>query len=263
MTRLTWSEPETRTFETGLDRGVLYPKLAPPVPWNGLTSVDEEGADAASEFYMDGRPFLYLPKAKEFRATLNAYTYPDEFAELAGLVEVADGLYLDSQVGDSFGLSYRTLIGNASGHGKAAYKIHVLYNVTMAPQGATYETLSTSSTPTTFSWAIQAVPVPIVGYRPTAHIIIDTRHIDTQKRAAVEAALYGTVSTTGSLPEAQDLIDMLAYGAGVVITDNGDGTWTAAGSYTNVHKYDDGTFEINNVSAIGYGDGTYDISSTP
>lgn len=260
---IIWSETTNRLFETGLDRGVLYPKNGPAVAWNGLTSVEETGAESASAYFIDGRPYLFLPKPKEFQASIKAYTYPDEFSALMGVVEATDGMYLDSQQSDSFDLTYRTLIGNAAEGTEAGYKIHLIYNATVTPQGSTYQTLSDSVNPTEFSWEIQAVPVVVDGYRPTAHITIDTRHMDVTRLGEIEALLYGDVSTEPSIPDPQTIFDMLSFGDAIVITDNGDGTWTAEGSYHNIYMIGDEIFEIDNVDAVDNGDGTYTISSTP
>lgn len=261
--RITWSEPETRMFETGLDRGVLYPKNSPAVAWNGLTAVDQAGAEAGSAFYIDGRPFLFLPTPKEYEATLKAYTYPDEFSALMGVVEATDGMYLDSQQGDSFDLSYRTLVGSGVDGSTAGYKIHLIYNATVAPQATSYQTLSEDVNPSEFSWQIQAVPVPVPGFRPTAHIIIDTRHIDSIRLEGIETMLYGDDLTLPSMPDPVEIFDLLNFGATIIITDHGNGTWTAEGSYLNVHEITPGIFELNNIDGLYNGDGTFTISSTP
>lgn len=263
MTRLTWSDANKRLFETGLDRGVLYPKDGPAVPWVGLTSVDEGGADGAASYYIDGRPFLYLPKPKEFNAVLKAYTYPDEFAVIMGVTEAADGMFLDSQQGDAFDLSYRTLIGNSVDGIDHGYKIHLIYNATVSPQALSYSSLSNSINPIEFAWDIQAVPMPVAGYRPTAHVIINTRQMDADKLSDLEDLLYGADSLPASMPDPQTVFDLLSFGDAIIITDNGDGTWTAQGSYHNIYMIGDGVFEIDNVNAVDHGDGTFDISSTP
>lgn len=260
---ITWNDPLSRTYETGLDRGVLYVKGGPAVPWNGLTGVDEKGGDSATAYYVDGRPFLFLSKPKEFQATLRAMTYPDEFAPMMGLVEATDGMYLDSQMGDSFDLSYRTLIGDPVSGEKAGYKIHLLYNVSVVPLDKTFSTIADSVNPTEFSWDIQAVPVPVSGYRATAHITIDTRHMDVDRLAQIEGMIYGSPSTLDGLPDPQTIFDTLNFGDTIVIIDNGDGTWTAEGSYKNIYLIGDGVFQIDNVNAVDHLDGTYTISSTP
>lgn len=237
--------------------------LSNAVPWVGLASVDEEGAESGAAYYIDGRPFLFLPKPKEFKATLAAWTYPDEFAAIMGEAEATDGLYLDSQMGEAFDLSYRTIVGNGTDGSEHGYKIHIVYNATVAPQGKSYSSLGEEINPVEFSWEIQAVPVPIEGYRPTAHIMIDTRHMDKEKLAEIEAMLYGSEDSVPHIPSPQTVFDTLHHGGAIVIIDNGDGTWEAQGSYKNIYMIGDGVFEIDNVDATIYGDGTYEISSTP
>lgn len=270
MTRMIWSEPDKRFFETGLDRGVLYlqpdnPESSPRgYPWNGLTSVDENGAESATAYYIDGRPFLFLPKRKEYTATLTAYTYPDEFMKVMGTQEVtnADGIFLDSQTGLQFGLSYRTRVGNAINGIDHGYKIHLVYNASVSPQGRSYATLSSTVSPSEFSWDIQAVPTRIEGYHASAHITIDTRFIDQDKLEQIETILYGDEDNSPYMPGAQELIDLLSFGGMITITDNGDGTWSAEGSYHNIYMIGDEVFQIDNVDAIDLGDGVYRISTT-
>lgn len=232
------------------------------VPWLGLQSVDEEGGDGAASYYIDGRPFLFLPRPKEFKATLKAVTYPDAFSQIMGVQEVADGMYLDSQPGDSFDLSYRTLVGNATDGVDHGYKIHLVYNCTVAPQALTYESLSNSINPTSFSWEIQAVPVTVEGFRPTAHIIIDTRHMDQSKIDAVESLLYGGVDDVAKMPSPQVIFDLLSFGDTIIVTDNGDGTFDVTGSYENVYMVGNGIFRVDNVDGTDNGDGTFTISTT-
>lgn len=261
--RISWDNPIDRRYETGLDRGVLYLNNGSVIPWNGLTAVEEAGGESSSPYYIDGRPFLWLPKPKEFAATIKAYTYPDEFAEVMGLSQATYGMYLDSQMGDSFGLSYRTLVGDSINGVDAGYKIHLIYNATVAPTSASYTSLSNSVNPIEFSWEIQTVPMPIDGFRATAHVIIDTRYMTDEQITELEALLYGDDATSAYLPPPQEVLDLLQYGDTIIITDNGDGTWSAQGSYQNIHMIDEDTFQIENVDAVNHGDGTFTISSTP
>lgn len=263
LPQIQWGRVTERQIETGLDRGVLYPKNAPAVPWNGLTAVDEQGGEGAAEYYVDGRPFLYLPKPKEFKATLHALMYPDAFSAIVGEIEVADGMYLDSQMGDAFDLSYRTKIADQLRGTDAGYKIHLIYNATVVPSAKTYGTLGNEINPVEFSWDIQAVPVNVTGYRPTAHITIDTRHMDAERLGEIEDLLYGIGDVSPTMPNAQLIFDLLSFGDAIIITDNGDGTWKAEGSYHNIYMIGDEIFEIDNVNAVDHGDGTYTISSTP
>lgn len=259
--RIVWNLVQDRQIETGVDRGVLYLKNGVTVPWNGLTGVDEEGGEGAAEYFIDGRPFLYLPKPKEFKANIRAFMYPDEFSLALGEVEITDGMYLDSQIGDSFDLSYRTKIYNSLG--EYGYKIHLIYNATVVPSARSYGTIGEQINPVEFSWDIQAVPIRVDGYRPTAHITIDTRHMDATRLNQLENLLYGTPDDAAAMPEAQAIFDLLTFGDAIVITDNGDGTWTAEGSYKNIYMIGDEIFQIDNVDAVDHGDGTFTVSSTP
>jgi hypothetical protein len=233
------------------------------VPWNGLISVDESGGDSATAYYVDGRPFLFLPKPKEFAASIKAYTYPDAFAAIMGMAEAADGMFLDSQMGESFDLSYRTLIGSYQKGTAEGYKIHLIYNATVVPMAPSYGTLSEEVNPVEFSWDIQAVPMPVEGYRPTAHVVIDTRHMIPDTLATIENMIYGDATHIPALPSPQALLDILTFSGAIVILDNGDGTWSAKGAHHNIYLIGDGVFQIDNLIATYNGDGTYHISSTP
>lgn len=261
--RIRWNKLEDRVIEAGLDRGVLYLSDGNAVPWNGLTSVDENGGESAVAYYMDGRPYLFVPPTKEYTANLKAYTFPDEFSSVMGVVEVADGMYLDSQQSEQFSLSYRTRVADSVRGLAGEYKIHLIYNATVVPSAVSYSTITGEVNPVEFSWDIQAVPVSIPGQRATAHIIIDTRHLESAKLAYVEAVLYGTGNTNPRMLQPSDLFDQLNFGDAIIITDNGDGTWTADGSYENIEVDEaTSTFQIRNVDAVDNGDGTYTISST-
>jgi hypothetical protein len=258
MTRIKWHEEEQKLTQGGIDRGVLYPQNKPAVPWNGLISVTESGAQDTSTYYVDGHKFLTTVTPREYNGTLEAYTFPDEFAEICGIVEAADGLFLDSQVPDQFGLSYRTLYNDGK-----SYKLHLLYGVTAAMSDTTYQTLGDSSDPTTFSFDISATPQRIDGFRPTAHVIIDSRNLSHDILTTIENMIYGSYNNEAYLPTIKSLFDMMNYGDIVVIRDNADGTWEAEGS----HKYIDvdpntGRFTIRNVEAHDHGDGTYHVAST-
>lgn len=259
MTRLEWGREEDKLTQGGLDRGVLYPANKPAVPWNGLISVNESGSQQTSTYYVDGQKFLTTVTPREYSATLSAYTFPDEFAEICGIVEAADGLFLDSQVPDQFGLCYRTLYGDGK-----HYKLHLIYGVTAAMSDVEYQTLSdTSADPTPFEFDISAIPQRIEGFRPTAHVIIDSRNLTPLTLADIENMLYGTYGQDAYLPSIQTLYDMMNYGEIVVIRDNGDGTWEAEGSYKYIQVDEiTGEFTISNVTADDHGDGTYHVAST-
>lgn len=237
-------------------------KVSLAVPWVGLTGVEEKGGDGAAAYYIDGRPFLFLPKPKEYSATLKAYTYPDAFAEIMGVTEIADGMYLDSQPGAVFDLAYRTKVGNATNGIDFGYKIHLVYNAVVTPQSLSYDTLGASINPVEFSWDIQAVPVKVEGFRPTAHIIIDTRHMAQARIDDIEALLYGSDSSLPAMPTPQTIFDMLSYGDTIIVTDMGDGNFSVEGAYENVYLVEPGVFRVDNVDGENYADGTFRISST-
>lgn len=258
MSRLEWAKPEEKLTQGGLDRGVLYPSDKPAVPWNGLVNVSESGNQQTNTYFVDGRRFLTTVTPREYNATLTAITFPDEFAEICGLVEAADGLFLDSQVPDQFGLSYRTMYDNGE------YKIHLIYGVTAAMSDVSYQTLSGSANdPTPFEFQISAVPQAIEGFRATAHVIIDSRNLDRRTLANIENKIYGTYGQDAYLPTIKSLYDMMNYGQIVVIRDNGDGTWEAEGSYKYI-SIDEvtGEFVITNVTVQDLGGGKYKVAST-
>lgn len=260
---ITWDDVSERRFEAGLDRGVLYPRFSDPVPWNGLVSVDESGADSSQTYYMDGRPFLFLPKPKEFEASLKAYTYPDEFLPFFSYGELIDGMYLDSQQGAQFDLCYRTFIGNDVDGLEHGYKIHIVYNATVDLQSMSRESFKDQISPIEFQWNIKAVPQEIDGYRSSAHIIIDSRKIDPDRLVLFEQMLYGDGVSKPFLPTVAEIRDMITYGDSIIINDLGDGTWTAEGSSDNVYMLSQDMFEIKNVDGVLYLDDTYEINSTP
>lgn len=262
--RMVWNTPENRGFQTGLDRGVLYPKTGDAVPWSGLIGVEETGAEGVTAYYMDGRPYLFVPKPKEYSATIKAYTYPDAFSRMMGIQEIADGMYLDSQQSESFDFSYRTLIGDGVQGVDRGYKIHLVYNATVVPQALNYDSMSTSINVTSLSWEIQAVPVKVEGYRPTAHIIIDTRNMNPQRLSQLEALLYGNEMVAPSMPAPQTVYDLLSFGEGIVVTLNADDkTFNVEGSYEKVYMLNQKAFQINSDDAIDdAGNGKYILPIT-
>lgn len=259
--RVVWNAPEERFFETGIDRGVIYPKTGPAVAWNGLMSVDESGAETGEGYYLDGRPYLFLDKPKEYSATVNAYTYPDELGELMGVAEVADGMYLDSQIGGTFDFSYRTLVGNGLEGVDHAYKIHLIYNATATPQGVTYTTASSSMEIAELSWEIRAVPVGIVDRRATAHVIVDTRRVDPVRLALLESKLY--LREQFSLPSPDELLELLKLSRDIRIDELDAYTWMAESSSENITILSDDYFRIDNVNATFDANGnTFTIEDT-
>ena len=246
MARLVWDVAGERLFETGIERGVLYVDDRPGEVWNGLISVSEtpSGGDAQA-YYIDGIKYLNVPNPEEFEGVIEAFTYPDSFTECEGLVSPITGLFITNQVRKPFGLSYRTTIGNdTEGIGKG-YRIHLIYNALAEPTVRNNATMDDSPTPQNFSWKITTLPPPVVGYRRTAHYIIDSRVTDPLALTAIEDILYGSEALTSRLPLPTELIDVFETNSSFVVVDNGDGTFTASGTDFEVFMSGTDEFTIN------------------
>lgn len=210
MSKLVWDKTGERLYETGVDHGVLYPIQTgglynKGVAWNGLTAVTESPSGAeASPNYADNIKYLNLMSAEEFGATIEAYTYPDEFAECDGSAEIATGVTIGQQARKVFGLSYRTVIGNDVDSNDHGYKLHLIYGALAAPSEKGYTTINDSPEAITFSWEVSTTPVNVTGFKPTACVIIDSTKVDADKLRALEEILYGK-DPTG--PETEDGVD--------------------------------------------------------
>jgi hypothetical protein len=226
MSAITWDDVGDRIYESGIDRGVLYLEDNSGVPWNGLTAVIEKFDRTRNPVYFDGMKISDLVVSGTFEASLKAYTYPDEFNELEGLVSIGAGMYLADQPPRTFHLSYRTRVGNDVTQ-DLGYKIHVVYNLTAIPQDKPYETLTDTAGMIEFEWDITAVPEDVPGFRPSAHIVIDSREFEPEILAEIEEMLYGSETEDSSLISMEDLIAFIQDFYWISITDNGDGTWTA------------------------------------
>ena len=263
MPVLQWDAAGDRIYESGLDHGVLYLEDGSAVPWNGLTAVTESFDKTTSPIYFDGSKVNDLVTLGDFQASLKAITYPDEFLRFEGIGNALEGVQFSDQKPKTFALSYRTQIGSdveASGEG---YKIHVLYNVTAIPSNKDYASFSSDPTLTEFEWTITAVPEEVPGFRPTAHIIFDSRYIDPDLLADIELLLYGGVTANAALPAFADLIELLFGFYRVEIVDNKDGTWTANTIFEGyISMLSEEEFQIDNVDATYLDADTYEISST-
>jgi hypothetical protein len=216
MTTLVWDQIGQRKYETGVDRGVLYiPNnlgvYTNGVAWNGLTNVNEtpSGAEANAQ-YADNIKYLNLFSAEEFGATLEAYTYPDEFAQYDGLGTPAVGVVIGQQARKSFGLSYRTKIGNDVDGDAHGYKLHLVYGCSASPSEKSYSTINDSPEAITFSWDITTVPVPVTGFRPTSILVVDSTKVTSGDLTDLEALLYGTPGTDPSLPSPDAVISIFS-----------------------------------------------------
>lgn len=196
MARLTWDNTGERIYETGVKKGVLYPQVSGAYPkgvaWNGLTGVTENPSGAESTaLYADDIKYLNLISNEEFGATIEAYTYPDEFAACDGSAALTEGVMIGQQKRQSFGLCYRTTVGNDSDGNDYGYKLHIIYGALAAPSQKGYKTINDSPEAITFSWEIKTTPVNVTGGKPTASITIDSTKTDATKLAALEDILYG------------------------------------------------------------------------
>ena len=206
MAKLVWDETGKRLYETGVKNGVLYPQdstgtYPKGVAWNGLTAVTQSPSGAeATPLYADDMKYLNLYSAEEFGATVEAYTYPDEFAECDGSAELAKGVMIGQQPRKAFGLAYKTVIGNDVKNNKYGYKLHLIYGAMASPSEKAYATINDSPEAITFSWEITTTPVSVAGFEPTAYIEIDSTKAEPTKLAKLEEKLFGSASEEATLP---------------------------------------------------------------
>lgn len=196
MSKIIWDQEGQRFYETGVSNGVLYVRdtagYKTGVAWNGLINVSESPSGAeANPIYADNIKYLSLTSAEDFAATIEAYTYPDEFAECDGSAELADGFFIGQQVRKSFAFAYKTNVGNDVDD-NLGYKLHIVYGAKAAPSEKAYGTINESPEAITFSWEVSTVPVPVEGHKPTSTIVLDSTKVDPTKLAAVEDKLFGT-----------------------------------------------------------------------
>ena len=205
MAKLVWDKTGDRLYETGVKNGVLYIPTAgvysKGVAWNGLTAVTESPSGAeATALYADDTKYLSLMSAEEFGATIEAYTYPDEFAACDGSAELADGVMIGQQKRSTFGLCYKTTIGNDTDGNDHGYKLHIIYGAMAAPSEKAYASINDSPEAITFSWEFTTTPVNVTGAKPTASLVIDSTKADPSKLAALEDILYGKDGEPASEP---------------------------------------------------------------
>ena len=217
MSRVEWNKAGERLFEAGVDRGVLYPQLGPGVPWNGLVSVDEtESGGELESLYYDGVKYLDVVSAEDFGATIVAFSAPKEFNAADGIKSLAPGLFVSNQPRKTFGLCYRTLIGNDLVGTEYGYKLHLVYNCTSAPSGRANSTFTASIAAETRSWTISTVPPPSSTFRPTAHLVVDSTKTNPYLMENLETVLYGRDATDelpaipASLPTVAEIITILS-----------------------------------------------------
>ena len=215
MTKLNWDVQGERYYETGVSKGVLYPfkegKYSKGVAWNGLTAVTESPSGAEpTPLYADNIKYLNLLSNEEFAATVEAYTYPDEFAECDGSAELATGVSVGQQKRIPFGMSYVTKVGNDTDGQDYGYKIHLIYGALAKPSQKNYATINDNPEAITFSWELSTTPVAVPNLKPTACITIDSKKVGSDKLKKIEDKLYGTESEEATLPTPTELAALIA-----------------------------------------------------
>lgn len=204
MSKLIWDTEKERVYELGVDHGVLYlhgatagSQYTKAYVWNGLTAVNvtPEGGEP-NDHYADNMKYFSLMSAENWSGTIEAYTYPDEFAECDGSAAVVAGVYFGQQARKPFGFSYRTKVGNAEDGDDAGHKLHLVYGCKVAPSDKNYETVNDSPEAVTFSWEVNSTPVSVPGYKPLSEIIIDSTKVDATQLKKLEDILYGTDADT-------------------------------------------------------------------
>ncbi|QPL14673.1 major tail protein [Gordonia phage Schwartz33] len=265
MTRIVWNSVGQRRFEVGIDRGVLYlPDEGVAVPWNGLTAVDEVSDTVVEPLYFNGIKYFDYVSRGDFRGTLKAFTYPEEFELYDGVRASGNGIFVTGQVPTGvFHLSYRTMIGNDVDGVSSGYKIHVLYNLTAKPANKSYSTTNQKNSAQEFSWDLTSVPVAGLNLRPSSHIIFDTTKMHELAILEVEQALYGTDTIEPSMKTIDEFEFITTTAAQIDIVDNGDGTWSATGSDFFIKQMPGvGLFTIKDADAVYLDEDTYEISTT-
>lgn len=216
MAKLVWDKSGERLYETGVKQGVLYVQdtagtYPKGVAWNGLTAVTESPSGAeATALYADDIKYVNLVSAEELGGTIEAYMYPDEFAECDGSVALTPGMHIGQQDRKTFGLCYRTTLGNDTDSNNHGYKLHIIYGALAAPSEKAYATINDSPEAITFSWEFKTTPVNVTGHKPTASIVIDSTKVDAEKLAALEKILYGDDTGDGPrLPLPDEVLSTL------------------------------------------------------
>ena len=215
MAKLVFDAVGSRFFETGVKNGVLFVQgengeYENGVVWNGLTAVTESPSGAeATPLYADDMKYVVLYSTEEFGATIEAYTYPEEFEQCDGSAQLGAGITIGQQQRKSFGLVYKTVIGNDVQGQDLGYKIHIIYGAKAAPSEKAFATINDSPEAVTFSWEVSTVPVPVEGHRPTSTLVIDSTKVDAEKLAAIEDKLFGSESEESTLPLPDEIAQML------------------------------------------------------
>lgn len=218
MSKLSWDQTGERLYETGIDRGVIYPQVSGTYPkgeaWNGLTGLTETPSGAEpTPLYANNKKYLELMSTEEFGGSIEAYTYPESFADCNGEKELVPGVRISQQTRKPFGMSYRTILGNDTEKNVHGYKIHLVYGAQVSPSEKAYQTVNESPEATTMSWEFTTTPVDVEGSEPTSHLEIDSTKVDASKLAELEAILYGSDDEEARLPLPTEVASILGGAA--------------------------------------------------
>lgn len=214
MSKLVWDQTGERRYETGVSQCALYPQVSGAYPkgvaWNGITAITESPSGAeASPLYADNIKYLNLIGNEEFGATVEAYTYPDEFAECDGSASIAKGVTIGQQTRKPFGLAYKTILGNDSEGAEYGYKLHLIYGAMASPSEKAYNSVNESPEAATMSWELTTTPVSVAGFKPTSIVTIDSTKVDAEKLASLESILYGAEETEARLPLPDEIAELM------------------------------------------------------
>lgn len=215
MSKIIFDNTGEKIYETGVDHCVLFVRSGNAyqtgVAWNGITAINESPSGAeATPIYADNIKYLNIVSGEDFGATIEAYTYPDEFTECDGSAEIIEGVKIGQQTRKPFALCYRTLIGNdvaGTGHG---YKLHFIYNAQAAVSAKNYKTINESPEAMSFSWEISTTPEVVEGFKPTATVTVDSTKVDATKLKALEDKIYGTENSEPTMPTISEIVDLLS-----------------------------------------------------
>ena len=204
MAVLTWDQTGEKLYDTGVQKGVLYPMdgavYGKGVAWNGLTAVNETPSGAEStKLYADDIKYLDIRSAEEFGATIEAYSSPEEFDACDGTAELAGGVNIGQQNRKGFGFCYRSTIGNDTEYNNYGYKLHIIYGLTASPSERSYSTVNDSPEAATLSWEVSSTPVNVAGFKPTSIVTINSKKINAEALKEIEDALYGTAETEAKI----------------------------------------------------------------
>jgi hypothetical protein len=262
MAKLVWGRVGKRLYQTGVDRGVLYPQGDDGVAWDGLTAVNETPSGGEIKpYFVDGYIYMHKAAREAMEGTIEAYTYPPEFEACDGTASLGKGLYFGQQRRRSFGMSYRTLVGNDLAGTDYGYKLHLVYNALATPSSKNYATVSDNPEAINFSWNFSTKPIKVAGHRPVPHIIIDSAQSQSSLMIAIEDILYGSSIASPRMPLPSEVITLFSAWPEMKVTDNGDGTFTIDGPDDVVSILNTTTFQLTSSDVTDNANGTFTATS--